>query len=367
LNGSPPRLALIIGSLRGGGAERQLSAMANYWARQGAQVTLATWSGPEVEDFYPLLPAVTRCWLDVRAARPRTVSRFVASVHRLLRLRRLLRDVRPHALISFMDISNVYSILAARSAGVRVVVAERTHPALNRGLAAPWRVLRRICYRWADRVVVQTRDAGGWVEHHCHARVSVIPNLLRELPQPGCEREPLILGVGRLSREKGFDVLLEAFASLAARFPQWRVCLIGEGSERAALASQRDELGLGGRVEFLGELRGVESWMGRAALLVHPSRREGFPNSVLEAMGMGMAVICADCRAGPSELIRDGSNGRLVPVDDVEALTRVMAELMAQPQLRERLGREARQVRETFGEQNIMQQWQVCVLPAAAT
>jgi GalNAc-alpha-(1->4)-GalNAc-alpha-(1->3)-diNAcBac-PP-undecaprenol alpha-1,4-N-acetyl-D-galactosaminyltransferase len=128
----------------------------------------------------------------------------------------------------------------------------------------------------------------------------------------------------------------------------------------------RDELNLTGRAEFVGEVRDAELWMARAGLLVHPSRREGFPNVVLEAMGMGTAVICADCRAGPSELIEDGVNGRLVPVDDVDALTRVMSELMTKPDLRRGLGREACKVREAFSQTLIMEKWEACLLPQEA-
>jgi len=83
-------------------------------------------------------------------------------------------------------------------------------------------------------------------------------------------------------------------------------------------------------------------------------------------MGMGCAVICADCRAGPSELIQDGVNGRLVPVDDVDALVQVMAELIAAPKIRERLGSEARKVREQFGQRRIMDRWSACLFPQAS-
>jgi glycosyltransferase involved in cell wall biosynthesis len=193
--------------------------------------------------------------------------------------------------------------------------------------------------------------------------VQVIPNSLRELPSVQCDRELLIIAVGRLSVEKGFDVLLKAFAELSPNFPGWRVCIIGEGTERQALTRLRDELDLAGRVEFSGEVSQVELWMARASLLVHPSRREGFPNAVLEAMGMGLAVVCADCRAGPSELIEDGLNGRLVPVDDVAELARVMSELMMAPELRERIGSEARKVRKRFAQDVIMDKWQ-SLLPA---
>jgi GalNAc-alpha-(1->4)-GalNAc-alpha-(1->3)-diNAcBac-PP-undecaprenol alpha-1,4-N-acetyl-D-galactosaminyltransferase len=360
---APQRLMLVIGSLQGGGAERQLSDMANYWTDRGADVTLATWSGPEVKDFYPLAGGVSRQWLNIDLPRTVPFAAIVSSVRRVRRLRLVLQNLRPDAIVSFIDISNIYTILATRGMNVRVVISERTHPAINRTIGMPWRVLRRIFYRMADVVVAQTEDAGRWLERNCRARVKIIPNYLRDMPQISCEREPMIIAVGRLSKEKGFDLLLKSFARIALDYPKWRICIIGEGAERQALTVLRDELNLAGRVELVGEARDVERWMARASVLVHPSRREGFPNTVLEAMGMGLAVICADCRAGPSELIADGVNGRLVPVDDVEALTRAMLELMAKPELREQLGREAAKVRQRFRQEFIMDKWEACLFP----
>jgi GalNAc-alpha-(1->4)-GalNAc-alpha-(1->3)-diNAcBac-PP-undecaprenol alpha-1,4-N-acetyl-D-galactosaminyltransferase len=356
---APPRLMLIIGSLQGGGAERQLSQMANYWAGRGADVTIATWSGPGIKDFYPLAPGVSRLWLDVRVPRRLPFASIIASVRRIRKLRRIFQTMKPDAAVSFIDISNIHTILAARGLGLRVVIAERTHPAISHlVISRPWRLLRRICYPSAYAVVAQTQDAGRWLQRHCRANVKVIPNSLRDLLHVQCDRELMIIAVGRLSVEKGFDILLRAFAELSPDFPSWRVCIIGDGTERQALTQLRDELNLAGSVEFIGEVQQVEPWMARAGLLVHPSRREGFPNVVLEAMGMGLAVVCTDCRAGPSELIEDGINGRLVPVDDVDALARAMSELMMAPRLREGMGCEARKVKKQFGQDVIMDKWQ---------
>lgn len=356
---------LVTGSLLGGGAERQLSEMANHWSEQGALVTLATWSGPATGDFYPLDARIERRWLDVSAARRGPLAALAASRRRIRRLRSLLEESAPDAVLSFIDVSNIHTVLAARGLAVRVVIAERTHPAVNRTVSRPWRALRRILYRRANVVVAQTRDAAEWLERACGTPVQVIPNFLRDLPPAQGPREPLILAVGRLSAEKGFDLLLKGFAALAARFPGWRVCIIGEGVERGALHRLARALGIEERVEFTGEVRGTENWMARASLLVHPSRREGFPNVVLEAMGMGLPVLCTNCRAGPSDLIQDGINGRLVPVDDLDALTRAMRELMEHPELREQLGLAATSVRGTYGRERIMRRWEGCLLGEA--
>ena len=101
--------------------------------------------------------------------------------------------------------------------------------------------------------------------------------------------------------------------------------------------------------------------MARAGLVVQPSRFEGFPNVLLESMGVGAPVISADCPSGPADLIQDGVNGRLVPVEDVTSLARVMAELMADPKAREILGNEATKVRQLFRQDLIMDRWEECV------
>ena len=363
---APPRLMLVIGGLAGGGAERQLSEIANWWARHGAQVTLATWSGRESADFYPLEPAIKRVWLTESAVPGGVLARAAQQLRSIRRLRRLLRASRPDALVSFIDRSNVCCIAAAAGLGVRTVVAERTHPGVNRrNVSWIWRLLRRICYPCADCVVAQTRDAAGWLARHCRAPVTVIPNVLRDLPHVTLTREPLVAAVGRLSREKGFDLLLQAFARVQAQFPQWRLCIAGEGPERGVLQELTRALGIGARVELLGEVRDVDTLLARAGILVHPSRREGFPNVVLEAMGMGTAVVCTDCHAGPAELIQDGINGRLVPLDDVAALAQAMAELMASPVARGSLGRAARRVALDYAPDTVMEKWQVCVQPSA--
>jgi GalNAc-alpha-(1->4)-GalNAc-alpha-(1->3)-diNAcBac-PP-undecaprenol alpha-1,4-N-acetyl-D-galactosaminyltransferase len=356
-----PRILLVTGGLDCGGAQRVMAGMANYWAAKGWRIELATWTGPEIADFYELAANVSRIWLGVPLAHPGPLGALRASVLRVLKLRRLLKESRPEAVISFIDVSNIYTIMASIGLGVRVVVSERTNPSVNQTVSRPWRVLRRICYSWATQVVAQTPEAAKWIERQCHARVAVIPNPLRELPALACERQPFVIAVGRLTKEKGIDLLLQAFTRINAQFPEWRLYVLGEGPERRALESLRDELGLADSTEFLGQVRDVETWMARCGLMAHPSRREGFPNTVLEAMGMGAAVICANCPSGPAELIRDGVDGRLVPVGDVAELARVMAELMSRPALRVQLGREATRVRQRYEPGAIMMKWEECL------
>ena len=358
-----PRIVLVIGGLQAGGAERQLADLANYWATHDCAVTLATWTGPENADFYDLAPGIRRIHLEGGPPASSALGRVRRLGAQVRALRRLLRTSSPDAVLSFIDVSNVLTIVAALGLGLRVGVSERTSPAVNRNVTGVWRLLRKGFYRCASIVIAQTRDAASWLDRTCAVRAVVIPNALRNLPVIRQPRETLIIAVGRLSHEKGFDLLLRAFHRLQHEFPDWRVAILGEGPDRQRLSELCDELGLASRVSVAGEVRDVEAWMARAGLLVHPSRREGFPNAVLEAMGMGVAVICADCHSGPADLIQDGVNGRLVPVDDLQALTEAMRQLMASPDLRDRLGREATQVREGYAQPRILGLWEAALFP----
>lgn len=357
---------LVTSSLQCGGAERVLADMANYWAERGYGITYASWAGPEVTDFYRLDSRVRRVWLDLSKSGSSPRRGLFANIARVRKLRRLIDDSQPNAVLSFIHTSNVLTILASLGTRTRVVVSERMQPAVDPTLSTAWKVLRKMFYRKADTVVAQSRDAAQWIREHCGRPAVVIPNAVRALPSPGVARESFVLAIGRLTPQKGFDLLLRAFAKLAAPMRDWKLLIVGEGPERAKLLRLRDELNLGGRVEFERPVADIERLMARAGLVVQPSRYEGFPNAVLESMGMGVAVIAANCLSGPADLIEDGVNGRLVPVEDVNALGRAMEELMSQPELRARLGREASKVRERFRQDRIMAQWEACLAPAPA-
>jgi GalNAc-alpha-(1->4)-GalNAc-alpha-(1->3)-diNAcBac-PP-undecaprenol alpha-1,4-N-acetyl-D-galactosaminyltransferase len=357
---------LVIGALQGGGAERQISDMANYWVAKDWKVILATWSGSEVADFYPLDARVSRVSLVIRTKGGTNQRGVRVNLARVARLRRLIAAERPDVVLSFMPESNILTIIAGVGLNPRVVVSERVQPALHTTLPVIWRTLRRILYRWADGVVAQTQDAAGWLEKNCRTAVTVIPNALRCLPEPSGERQKVVIAVGRLTHQKGFDVLLRAFARIAPNYRDWTLAIIGEGEERGSLTQLRSDLFLDERVEFVGQTTEIVAWMARAGLVVQPSRFEGFPNAVLESMGLGAAVISADCPSGPSEIIKEGVNGRLVPVDDVATLAEVMAGLMSRPEERKRLGRAAYGVRERYRQDVVMARWEACLFPQPA-
>jgi glycosyltransferase involved in cell wall biosynthesis len=173
---------------------------------------------------------------------------------------------------------------------VHTVVSESIDPAANDQVEKFWILGRKMLYRHSDVVVAQTHHAAEWLTEHCKTKTCIIPNALRPLPEFNRIREYLVVTVARLDNQKGLDVLLQAFAHIATDFPKWRLVILGEGPERQALTALCKQLELTGKVDMPGRVMNVENWLARAGLVVQPSRFEGFPNAVLEAMGMGVAA-----------------------------------------------------------------------------
>lgn len=164
--------------------------------------------------------------------------------------------------------------------------------------------------------------------------------------------------MGRLDRQKGFDLLIEAFSRIAAKHPDWSVHILGDGSERAALEALIESKHLAGRVVLRGWVDDPVAELRAAELFVLSSRFEGFPNALLEAMACGLPAVACDCPGGPAEIIRAGTDGLLVPPEDTAALAAALEQLMSDDELRARLAGRASEVKRRFSVERFFEQWE---------
>jgi glycosyltransferase involved in cell wall biosynthesis len=165
-----------------------------------------------------------------------------------------------------------------------------------------------------------------------------------------------------MTREKGFDILIDAFARVAPRFEQWRLAIAGDGPLRPRLEAQAAASGVGDRIDFIGLRPDIDAVFGEAAIFALPSRFEGFPNALCEAMAHGLAVVASDCPSGPAEIVRPGTDGLLVSREDTDELAGALARLMADPGERTRLGASARGITERFAPAAVMRRWEELLL-----
>ena len=356
-------ITLIISSLSCGGAERVMSIMANYWADRGNNITLITLSSNE-NDFYTLDSRIKRIGLDLMHNSTTRWEAIKNNYARLKRLRKAIRQSRANVVISFIDNINVMTLLAVTCMRMNVVISERIDPRQHY-IGSLWNGLRRWLYPRTDSIVVQTTEvkdnwAAGIVSEE---KIHVIPNPVESISETSVSdvslifKSPFIVAMGRLVPQKGFDILLKAFAQCSEQHEDWSLVILGEGPERKYLETCAQQLCIESRVHLPGRVQGPHIILEQAEIFVLSSRYEGFPNALLEAMSCGLPVISFDCPSGPGDIINQGDNGVLVPEEDVNSLADAMKRLMTDKAERQKLGKQAHTISKRFSVENVMGQW----------
>jgi GalNAc-alpha-(1->4)-GalNAc-alpha-(1->3)-diNAcBac-PP-undecaprenol alpha-1,4-N-acetyl-D-galactosaminyltransferase len=357
------RLTIVIHSLTGGGSEHAAAAMASHWAEAGKDVVLLTLDSVD-NDQIRFSSKVQRVGLGLMGVSSGVLAAIKANRKRIESLRTALVKSAPDRVISLTDRTNVLTLLASRGTGLPVVVSERTD-VRHHQIGRIWEWLRRQKYPRSQSIVVQTETVQSAVSRFAgSAPVYVIPNFVQALSaEAGTANLHLPAGknwfvaVGRLSIEKGFDRLLDAYAEISHACPDWNLVIVGEGSERVRLDDAVQRHGLVDRVLLPGWIESPWMCFPESSIVVLPSRYEGFPNVLLEAMSRGLAPVAFDCESGPSEIIRPDIDGLLVPEGDIGGLSAAMQLLANNPDLRIRLADSARSVNDRFSPERIYAQW----------
>lgn len=331
------RLALFLPSLVGGGAERIILTLAAGFAARGLNVDIvvATATG----EYLDRIPEAVRL-VDLGAKRPLTA---------VLALARYLRRQRPQALLTTILSANLAAFLAHRVAGVdtRLVVRESSTLSVDltrmtplNHLLTPWLIARG--FARAHAFVAPSRSAADDLAKTAgipRDAIEVIYNpvvsdsLGERARQPTGhpwlrgDAVPLIIGMGRLTRQKDFATLIRAYARLRTHTPA-RLIILGDGEDRGDLGRLCHELGVEGDVAMPGFVANPYAFLAHATLFVLSSRWEGLPGALIEAMACGAKVVSTDCPSGPREILGDGAYGQLVPVQDDEALATAMRRVL---------------------------------------
>ncbi|MEQ1530633.1 MAG: glycosyltransferase family 4 protein [Methylococcales bacterium] len=365
------KIVFTVSSLGAGGAERVATTLCNAWVERGYLVTLVPTFSERGDCFYELSPNINLVYLaDLVSSRKRSLGNQLA---RLKALRKFISAERPDVIVSFMVNVNVATILASAGLGIPVIVCERQDPFVAPTLPSQ-RFARYFTYPFADALMVQTQAVAAKyaVSAQKLRRVRVIPNPLYEgvleIRNRGSvgDRKCLI-AVGRLDRNKQFDVLISVFARLVRHHVNWSLRIVGDGPLRSALQQQIVELGVDASIELSGQSANVEEDMADSDAFVLTSASEGFPNALLEAMAIGLPCVTFDCPSGPREMSMDGQVALLVPLNDEQALGVALERLMLDADLRQSLGLQARaSVVERYALDKVLVQWDALFEDVAA-
>lgn len=337
---NPGPVALFLPSLAGGGGERVVLNLASGFAAQGLRtdLILASATGP----YLTSVPASVRI-VDLGAARV---------LYALPRLTRYLRRERPVALIAALNHANVVAMLAARASRVHTPTIISIHNTLSSELLdtrlARMRLLPQMYYalrHWPQAIVAVSEgvaddfSARTGIARNC---IDVIQNpvitpqlhaaIRAPAPHPWFDSAdpPIVLGIGRLTAQKNFSRLIDAFAIVRRRRPA-RLVILGDGPERELLEAKVRELGLGESVLLPGFVANPYACIARSRVFVLSSDYEGLPTVLIESLAIGTPVVATDCPSGPREILRNGELGRLVPLGDVDALAEAIADTLDAP------------------------------------
>ncbi len=353
------RIALTIHAMYGGGAERLMSQLATRWANAGHTIHLITWAAPHTDRF--TLPAsIQRHGLDLMRASSNRFQGLLANYQRVQKLRATLQGIQPEFVLSFCDQMNIVTLQATRSLNVPVWIAEHSNPAMQK-LGILWERWRARTYPRCSGCIVLTQSIADYLSRWVSSqRILVIPNAI-ELPVALAFQYPstapqsrIVLALGRLSPEKGMDILIEAWRKVHSQLDGWKLIIAGDGPQRVALEKQSQGIS---SIDFLGWVDDPWSVYQQAQIFVLPSRYEGFPVALVEAMSQSLACIATRCTDAVDELSNNRTAVHLVATDSSAEIATAILTLANNRNYQLQLGAAARDISANYLWTKIGPRW----------
>ncbi|MDC7292975.1 glycosyltransferase [Butyrivibrio sp. DSM 10294] len=387
-----PHIAMYIGSLQKGGAERVMVNLADYFFEQGYKVSLVTtYLAPEEYEVkhaaWKVVPAghdgavlvadteEGPAWVDPEGNEPGGIRRYFSALlrseqegrvknlkKRSDKLTAIWKELKPDLVLSFIGKNNIMALSTATREDIKVVVSVRADPhmeydtmTLKSGMLAT--------FGKAAGVVVQTEDAKKFFPPHIRKKCTILPNAINPAflrKRYVGDREGSIVMVGRLDENKNHAMVMEVFAEVVKEgYKNLVFKIYGDGPDRLKLQRKAIALGIDKNVVFVGMVSNVAEHIEKADLFVLASRQEGSPNALIEAMALGLPCISTDCPCGgPRDLIKDGENGILIPVDDKAALKAAMLRILGDKDFAEKIGINATKVQEKYSPEASYRKWE---------
>lgn len=351
-------IAMLIGALTKGGSERVMINLAEYFTGKGYRVTMVTQYKKENE--YPLNESVKRVISDITEEET-TGNRLVNFKRRFCKLRTVWKEIRPDIILSFIGKNNMMAVLTSQFLHIPVVVSVRGEP--NMEYYNSWmRFMARHLFVRAAGVVLQTKKCYEFFPEKIQKKAVVLKNPVNPLffrARYDGEREKTITAVGRIDANKNHEMLIRAFAGIAGEFPDYQLIIYGEGELRRDLIQLTEKLNLKDRISLPGSIDDVAEAIYKTRVFVLSSNTEGIPNTLIEAMLMGLTVVSTDCPCGgPADLIEHGVNGILTPIGDRDKMKDNLQYLLKNLQNADEMGRMASKTVDIYRPEKVYGAWE---------
>ncbi len=353
------KIGFLIQRMTSGGAERAAAAIASELSQKGQTVEIVSFDSSE--SFYPLHKNVRIFNMELEdISKSASLKRVIGCIKRAFEIRKKIKSRHYDVLVCMSTTMNLYGLLSAAFTKTKAVGTERNNPYKYKSDPIN-AVLKKISAVLLDGFIFQTEAASEYYAESVRRRGTVIQNavfnpLVKEI-EPAAEREKIIYGVGRLSAQKRFDDLIDAFALFEKKHSDYKLVIFGEGEERDKLQKKIDTYNLSEKILLPGTDKNALRYVANGSVFVLSSDYEGMPNVLMEAMAVGTPCVSTMCRMGPEELIEDGVNGILVPVGNAEKMKDAMEMLVSSPRLSQSVSKNGRKILETNDISAISIKW----------
>lgn len=346
------KIVFVNSSLSGGGSEKVMTMLANQMAEDGYDVVMILCV--HNEEVYKLNENVRYYYLNENNS-----SGLKMRLTRLKELRLAIKKENPDVVISFMSQINMYSLIAAAGLGIRVIVSERADPKQRSKMH---RVSENLLYTFfADKIVFQTEFVKNYFNTFIKKKSAVIVNPIdiSGLPVHRGKREKCIAGIGRLTNQKNFELMIHAFIEFDQKIGGYTLHIFGDGPLLSKLKQIVSENEMSQKIIFHGYVKNIAEQIYKYAMYISTSNFEGISNAMLEAMAMGIPTICTDCPVGGARMmIENNINGLLIPMNDKSALVNAMLEIVENEKKAQNISYEAVRTSKELDLKKIATKWE---------
>lgn len=331
------KIVFLIENISGGGAERVTCLLAEALVFRGYDVSIMTNTFRPFA--YHVNDKVKR--LPLYKSDEQSKSRFFL-LRTLKNVRQMVKEMQPDVIIGVLPVMNLIAILSSLHSKTKVIVTD--HTSFDRKFSSRINFIRNYVYRFADAVTVLTQTDFDYLGSKLPKK-KVMPNPLafQCVTEVGNNRKKNILAAGRLDiwRVKGFDLLIQSWARIASKYPDWVLEIAGGGIESSMRELQKiaNDNHVVSQVHFLGFRKDLDSVMRKSSIFVLSSLKEGFGMVLIEAMSQGCACISFDDGGRQSEIILDESQGIIVKERSIKALAVALEKLIENDSLRQEMAK----------------------------
>lgn len=345
------KIVFVNASLTGGGSERVMVLVANYCADNGCDVEMILLR--EKKRTYAINPKIKLVQLDNKAGKLKILY------NRIIGIRKHVKEFKPDAVVAFMDDIAFFTIISLLGLHKKIIFSIRNDPR-RKDKKKFWYIIKYINIPFSKRVVFQTEQAKECFGKQVDKKGVVIPNPINSDIAGKWEglNSNRIIAVGRITEQKRFDIIIDAFLKFRKNHPEYILDIYGEGPDLKKYKQMIQEKGAQNVISFKGFSNNILDEMRKSEIYISCSDFEGISNTMLEAMAIGVPTICTDCPIGGAAMtIKNNINGILIPVKNIDAAEKALSQIADNKKFAIKLSEEAVKIREEYNIENIGAQW----------